>query len=219
MELVKTPIKSLIQGILDRHLPIVDTISPLLDQDPVKATRSIVTLLSKALGNFSYYHPLMIESEKVITGPSYTFHDNYEEYAKGHIPYEEMELIPEAIARVSLGGWTMTANYWQYQPPVLQCADGEYTIRAVYDYPMFCEYTSDGLLTGNSHVFGLEKRKMNFFTNILDFTFLSSIKARSELVKLPFTVDFLNFDAVLADLREQMDEDKNASAAMGMSYI
>lgn len=218
MESEKTSIKELMNGIIDRHLPVVDNISSLLHPDPVKATKTIVSLLDRTLGNFCYYYPLVMITEKTISGPEYTFHDNYKLYAEGKIPRDELELIPTAIGRLGLGGWELTGNYWNYRPPLLQCSDGAYTIKAVYDYPMYLDYTEDGLLTERSHVFGLKRNEMNFFNNILDYTFLLSIKSRSELVALPMSVSFLNLDTIINDLKEQMDEDKQAAATLGFAW-
>ena len=155
MENKKTYVTELVSGILDRHLPIVDNLSSLLDPDPVKAARVIQRLLMKTIRQFSYYLPMTCDFRKVISGTEYTFTDNYFLFAKGEITINELELIPDAIARIGFGGgnWEVTGNYYEYNRPVLRVGDGDYFIRAVYEYPLYCEFDQNGLLTNTSHVF------------------------------------------------------------------
>lgn len=222
MENKRVYITDLVSGILDRHLPIIDNISSLLDADPVRASRIIERLLKRTIRQFCYYLPMPWDLRREITGTSYTFIDNYFLLAKDEIPFSELELIPDAIARVGFGGggWEVTGNYYEYMRPTLKIGDGDYFIRAICEYPLYTEYDQNGLLTNKSHIFGLSPTVMNQFENMLDWTFLSSIKARSELVKLPLSgAEFLNLDTTLQTLSTAIDDDKTAASTLGLSWL
>lgn len=221
MEETKTYIRDLTEGILDRYIPIADNLSCLLDPDPVRATKVIVRLLKKTIRQFCYYLPLAYESEITVQDSAYSFIDNYFLYAKDKITIDQLQLIPDAIARLGLGSsWEITANFWRYDRPTLRCSEGEYVVKAVYEYPLFCEYDHNGLLTPNSHIFGLSRDIMNQFENMLDYTFISNIKARSTIVKLPLNgAEFLNFDDVLQTLSSSIDEDKASASTLGLAWL
>ena len=61
---------------------------------------------------------------------------------------------------------------------------------------------------------------MNQFENMLDYTFISNIKARSTIVKLPLNgAEFLNFDDVLQTLSSSIDEDKASASTLGLAWL
>ena len=221
MEDVKTYVKDLTEGILDRYIPIADNLSSLLDPDPVRATKVIVRLLKKAIRQFCYYLPLAWETEINMDDTNYTFIDNYFLYARKEITFDQLQLIPDAIARLGLGSsWEITANFWRYDRPTLKCSEGTYVMKAVYEYPLYCEYDQNGLLRPTSHIYGLSRDIMNQFENMLDYTFISNIKARSNIVKLPLNgAEFLNFDDVLQTLSTAIDEDKQAASTLGLAWL
>jgi len=222
MEETKTYLTTLITGILDRHLPIVDSISSLLDPDPVKAAAVISRLIYRTVQQFCYYLPMTFDIRKSISGTEYTFIDNYLLYAKNEISIQELELIPDAIAKVGFGGgnWEITGNYYEYNRPILRIGDGYYLIRAVCQYPIYIDYDQNGLLTNKSHIFGLSKDIMNQFENMLDLTFLTAIRSRAKLIELPLNgASFINLDTTIELLNTAVDDDRSAASTLGLAWL
>lgn len=214
----KLSIQNIVNGVLDRHIPLADNMSQLLNPDPKNATDSIVRVLKQALNSLSVYLPMCRLTEIDVTDNRYYFTDNYEQYAKGEIELSEMSLIPDAIAKVGVGDRPLTANFWHYESPLLYCPQGQYSVRALYKYPIYLEYDSNGLLTANSHVFGISKDIEYQFNNVIDLAFLKTIKARTKLVNLPTSIDFLNFDDTIQELKEAIEDDKISASYAGYAW-
>lgn len=214
----KLSIQSIVSGVLDRHIPLADNMTQLLNPDAKKATDSIVRVIKQALNNLAGYLPMCRISKINIPENIHTFSDNYNQYAKGEITLEELELIPDAIARVGVGDRSLTSNFWHYEVPTLYCPTGEFTVRGVYKYPMYLEYDSNGLLTANSHIFGISRDVEAQFNNAIDLAFLKTIKARTKLISLPTSIDFLNFDDTIQELKEAVEYDTMTASYMSYSW-
>lgn len=212
-------IQDIVSGILDRHIPFVDTISPLLHHDPIKASDAIIRLLDKAINKLCRYLPMMRAEDITLEDDKHTFTDNYFLYAKDEITDpKKIELIPMSIASLSSGIYSITSNYWTYDVPTLYATPGTYHMKAVYKYPVYIERDSNGLIKANSHVFGISEDIKSQFNNIIDLTFLKSIESRANLVKLPVTVDYFNLQEILQELSAEVEEDVVTSASMACAW-
>lgn len=215
-------IKDMIDGVLERHLPIADNISSLIHPNPEIATKSIIKLIKKTIYEFSKYRPMpRITTVELGDNNQYTFIDNYDSYAEGLISIDDLELVPSAIARCAAGvNWDLTANYWRYFKPTLYGSQGAYMIKAIYEYPLYLKYDDNGLLLPESHIFGIsDGDDLGAFNDHLDYTILMSIQRRSELVQLPQSIQFLNLNGIIQELAESIRVNTEASSALSIAWF
>ncbi len=216
MEYSKTYIKDIARGCLERYLSLADSLSSLLDPDPAKATKVLVQLISRGLLRLAEYLPLTRTTYLDVYGDRTELFDNYTESVEKDFPPESISLIPLAVADLGLGGWSLTCNYWEYNRPILECSPGKYRMLGVYNYPMYIKYDEDGLITEDSHVFGLSSATETQNQNAIDLEILKGIQMRVNMVRLPMTVEFLNLDMVINELREIVEVDKQTAATLGV---
>lgn len=223
MEDTRIYIHEITQDILDNYFSQIDRLSDLITPDPIRATRIIVNRIVRTIDKFENYCPLTAESRvKTDSNGMHTFIDNYLDIVEGRESKDNLELIPKTIARVggnSIATFTnlsSTANYWNYNAPTLRCytKGSNVNIRALYHYPIYINYTEDGYLNKESHIFGLERKQKNMLFNIMELEFLKIIKGNSERVKLPLSVEFFNLDTDIQNLEKQVEEDQSACAAI-----
>ena len=140
---------------------------------------------------------------------------------------DNLELVPKTIARVGGGGlgtfngnMSCTANYWEYHAPTLRSyARGQkILISAVYHYPVYIRYTDTGLLSQDSHIFGLEEMQKGMLFNIMELKFLKFIKGNNERIKLPMSIDIMNLDTDIQDLDKKVEDDIGACSAATISW-
>lgn len=222
MEDTRTYISEITTDILDNYFPQIDRLSDLISPDPVRATRIIVNRIVRSIDKFEKYCPLTAVSRISPSGDgTYTFKDNYIDVVEGRESKSNLELIPRTIARVGGNSFGMfsnmssTSNYWDYSAPTLKgyARGGSITIHAIYHYPIYINYTEDGYLNRESHIFGLDKKQKNMLFNMMELEFLKLIKGNAERVKLPLTVEFFNLDTDIENLKQQVEDDQIACAA------
>ena len=222
MENSRIYITDITEDILDNFFPQIDRLSELITPNPIRATRIIVNRIRRTIDKFENYCPLTASSRIHINGDGYhTFIDNYLDIVEGRESIDNLELIPKAIARVggnhfaTFTNMSSTANYWNYAAPTLKTysRNGMVTVRALYHYPIYINYTEDGYLNKESHIFGLDGHQKNMLYNIMELEFLKFIKGNTERVKMPLGVDFFNLDNDIQDLQKQVEEDQAASSA------
>ena len=222
MENSRIYFKEITQDILDNYFPQIDTLSELITPDPLRATRIIVNRIVRTIDKFENYCPLTAVSQVQTDGKgNYTFIDNYLDIVEGRESIDNLELVPMTISRIGGNGiatftnMSSTANYWHFNRPTLNCysRNCKVTIRALYHYPIYVNYTEDGYLNEESHIFGLDRRQKNMLFNIMELEFLKFIKGNLERVKLPLGVEFLNVDNDIQTLEKQVEEDQAACSA------
>lgn len=197
-------LKDLCEGFLERRLPIADSLEQLLNDDPSKASRSIIRLTKQALRNFQKYCRYKQEGVVKFTNDKYQFRYNYPEYYLGTV--SELELVPTAIAAVGTVYHATTANYYQYVQPVLCMAADTVNVRSFCEWPIYIKMANDGEFTEDSHIYGMTDIEKDWFINEFDLVMLKAIRSRTHLINLPFSVDFLAVDSDIQDLQMTVEE-------------
>ena len=227
MEDTRTYIHEITNDILDQYFPKIDKLSELISPDPLRATRIIVNRIVRTIDKFENYCPLTGMSRiSPNNDGTYTFKDNYVDVVEGRESKDNLELIPKTIARVggsafgNFANMSSTSNYWDYSAPTLKgyARSGTINIYAVYHYPIYINYTEDGYLNRESHIFGLDKFQKNMLFNIMELEFLKLIKGNSERVKMPLSVEFFNLDTDIETLKQQIEDDQMASSSISIAW-
>jgi hypothetical protein len=211
-------VQQLAEGFLDRHLPIVDKLEELLNEDPVRASRALHRIIKTSLRRFEKTCRYKQESQVQFNSDgSYTFQYTYPSYYLGETDF--LELVPTTIAAVGNKSYSYTSVYWTYRNPNMYMTSGNQIIRAFCDWPFYEVIAPDGSFTEDCHIYGMTKQEQDFYIDFFDFEMLKVLKQRLHLVQLPFQIDFLQVDLDLQDLQEKVELHEASIADVTFTWI
>jgi hypothetical protein len=211
--LSRTSIGDLLEEVVLRRVPFLDSPHRLLNNNKERAGKSFILLLKDALENFERAYPLERDYEIEVESEEYEFKDNYEDHLANKVPETGIILVPLEIFDIRLSGRRQGGFHYSYTAPVLRTKynGSNVKVRAFHRYPIHYEFTADGDFTTNSHVFGMKKKE--YFDKYLDYYVLRQAQFNQELIQLPVAGNFLNFSTLVSSLETEVQDLENTSSA------
>ena len=218
--MLSVTLNRLAEIVTGRYTPLVDNIIQLLSSDTAKSYKYFEDEINRSLRNYEDSFPLVKLQNITLSNTDnlsesylasytywYQFDDNFASYIAGSISERNIELIPEAFFAVNLDEFhALTSNWWNYRKPIIYASFHNVNVRYATKYPTSVTYAADGSFSLDSAVYYIDEFNEPFLRR-LAFQLLTRIKAVKNSVELPTMIQFLNFDQILAELKEEIDHD------------
>lgn len=194
---------------LYKELPLNDTVYESLHPDRTRALNVFARIIENSVREYYNHYPVVLVKnfDNGLVGSVYTFKDNFEMYRKGILPEEEIELVPEAIGRI-LSGYAnkLTSNNWRYEKPTLTVNGGASRVTYFAFPPVHWEISPDGKFTEDSKVYYASSTDDDVFMDIVAYNLLNYLQTTRNSVILPTGLQFFDFTARMAELKEDILE-------------
>jgi hypothetical protein len=194
--------------ILNKYLPLADSIYELLHPDSNRAHHIFVEYLNDAVRDLYNHYPYVgtLKFPNGLSGSTYTFVDNFDAYIAGNIKEEDIELVPEAIARITTGIYNrVTKNNWRYEKPTLFMIGGATEVIYYAFPPIRWSLSPDGDFTEDSRVYGLDPNDDDIFTELVALNLLQFLQMTRDSVAQPTGLQFFNYREIIQKLQEDVN--------------
>lgn len=198
-----------------RELPLADSVYEFLNRDLDRARESFIRIIKASIREYDKHYPVVMRKSMIKRlGLTYTFRDNFEVYLAGNITEAEIELIPEAIAKLR-AGWAnnMTHNNWRYLKPTLHANGGINTCVYFAYHPLRYELSPDGNFTEDSKIYYMNQ-DADTFINLVSFNVLNFLSTTRNTLIQPTGLQFFDFSRRLEELRTSIDLDFSTAPAL-----
>lgn len=205
-----------------KYVPLADDIYTLLHHDHEKGMKIFVKYVEDSLRDFYNHYPAVLRKtfgSGLSSGTSYTFVDNFDAYIAGNISEEDVELIPEAICKISSQwGHRTTSNNFKYIKPTLSLMTGA-NIITYYAYPP-CRWkiSPDGKFTEDSAVYFVDFNDENHFIEIVALNILSFLQLTRNSVVQPTGLQFFDYRDTISELRQSVETFYAVSASLYQAW-
>ena len=210
-------LKDLDEGFCLRRVRIIESTEPLLHPQPVLASKAFLAIVRLALEQFEKYCRYKQVSTINQSNGSYTFHYNYPDYFLG--ADSNLELVPTTIANVGTIYHSFTSNYWSYHRPTFYMESGDVRVKSLCKWPVFISMGDDGGYREDSHIYGFTDREKDWFFDEFDLTMMKQIKSGSNIINLPFNVNFLQLDIDIQDLQARVEEHQATCSDFSWGWV
>jgi hypothetical protein len=166
---------------------------------------------------YNHYPAILTKSFEtgIVSGTSYTFIDNFDAYIAGNITEEQVELVPEAIARIStMWGHKTTSNNYRYHKPTMFFMVGANQITYFAFPPVRWKISPDGKFTEDSKVYFVDANDDDVFKELVALEILKFLQMTRNSVTQPTGLNFFDFREIIADLQQTVDTYFAVSASL-----
>ena len=196
------------EKVLLKYLPLADSVYDLLHPDPIRAHKIFAEYVEDAARDRYSHYPVVLfkDFNGGLSGSSYVFHDNFDGFLAGNIEEKDIELVPEAIAKIITGIYNkLTKNNWRYEKPVLTLLGG--ATRVVYFAypPVKWSLSPDGDFTEDSRVYFIDPQDDEIFCEIVALNILQYLQLTRNSVTQPTGLQFFDYRETISKLQQDVD--------------
>jgi len=208
--------KNIHDKILLKYLALADSVYDLLHPDQERAHRIFAEYVEDSVRDFYAHYPMVLRKDFKggLSAAEYTFHDNFDGYIAGNIPEDQVELVPEAIAKIITGIYNkLTKNNWRYEKPTLTLLGGATRIYYYAIPPVRWKLSPDGDFTEDSRVYGIDPKDEEIFCELVALNILNYLQLTRASVSQPTGLNFFDYREIIAKLQQDVDTFFAVSAA------
>jgi len=192
-----------------KYLPLVDNIYDLLNPDHEKGMRTYARFVEDTVREWYNHYPAVLTKSfenGVTSGTSYTFIDNFDDYIAGTISEDQVELVPESIARIStMWGHKTTSNNYRYIKPRLMFMVGANQITYFAFPPIRWQISPDGKFTEDSKVYFVDINDDDVFKEAVALSILRYLQMTRNSITQPTGLQFFDFRETIEYLQQIVD--------------
>lgn len=197
------------EQILLKYLPLADTVYELLHPDNERAHKIFAEYVKDSVRDVYHHYPIVLKKtfNGGLSGSSYTFVDNFDGYLEGNIEEEDIELVPESIAKIITGIYNkLTKNNWRYEKPTLTLLGGASQIYYYAFPPIRWKLSADGDFTEDSRVYGLDPNDDDIFCELVALNILQYLQNTRNSVTQPTGLQFFDYRDIISKIQDDVNE-------------